>query len=120
MTTTQNHKRSALAEVQFIDELPPAPPRRTVYKVQEASLRDQPGAWALIGHYPNKGSANGCACQRRKQWGDDFEIAVREGDVYARFVGSSNGNGKAKRVSKRSANRTSKRKAKKAEAASAA
>jgi hypothetical protein len=115
MTTTQTHKRSALAEVQFIKDLPPAQPRRTVYKAQETSLRDQPGKWALIGSYPNKGSANGCAYQRRKQWGDDFEVAVRESEVYARFVGD-----KAARKTKRTANRTTKRRKTKAEATTSA
>lgn len=86
-----DRKRSALAEVQFIDEdLPPAPPRRTVYKIQEASLREQPGRWALIGSYPNRGAANGCLYQRRRQWGEEFEVTVRDNDVFARYV---NGNG---------------------------
>jgi hypothetical protein len=105
MTTVQTRKRSALAEVQFIkdEDMPPAPPRRTVYKAQEASLREHPGKWALIGNYPNKGSAAGCAYQRRKQWGDGFEVAVRGNDVYARFTG-----GGAKRKTRRSANRKAK------------
>jgi hypothetical protein len=76
-----------LKDVQFKAELPPPEDRNTMSRVQSEALRKKPGTWAVIGSYGTRSSAHGAAFNRRKKWGDEFEIAVRGNDLYARFVG---------------------------------
>jgi hypothetical protein len=80
-------KRAAgLQEVQWTKEIPPKPPSRNLYNKQAEQLREKPGKWALIAQCPSKVAAYGAGHARKKKWGDQFEIAVRGQEVYARFT----------------------------------
>jgi hypothetical protein len=110
MSDEDKRTRSGLHEIQWTNEIPPKPPSRHLYAQQEEQLREKPGKWALIAQCPSKVAAYGAGFARKKKWGEEFEIAVRGQEVYARFNGA--GSTRSKRSSVKAARRSGKRKAK--------
>jgi hypothetical protein len=105
MSASKTHKRSGLHEIRWTKEIPPKPPSRNLYNQQAEQLREKPDKWALVAECPSKTAAYGAAFSRKRKWGPEYEIAVREHEVYARFVGKKGTSVKTQRTAAKRSNK---------------